>query len=273
MNLKFKKFNLVFMSIFIIFSLALVSCSGGDTPAKEQTNTTEKSQEQKSETTLRVFAAASLKESLNEIKSDFEAKENVKLEYNLAASGTLANQIVQADVCDVFISASKSHMKIVSDKNLASDEMDLFKNKLALITPKDSTEIKSIDDLSKAKKIALGEPESVPVGKYSKEVLTNLKLWDGFEKDSKIVYGKDVKAVLNYVETGEIDAGIVYLSDTVNSEKVNVVTTFDEKDHSPIIYPAAVITNSPNKEIGQKFLDYIKANPDKFEKNGFIVNQ
>lgn len=270
MKQNFRKLSLTFLSILMVFSLLFVSCSNSntknDTPPKDKASTEQK-------TNLRVFAAASLKESLNEIKSDFESKENVTLEYNLAASGTLANQIVQADVCDVFISASKKHMKIVSDKNLASNEIDLFTNKLALITPKDNTTIKSIEDLSKAGKIALGEPESVPVGKYSEEALTKLNLLENFKKDSKIVQGKDVKAVLNYVETGEVDAGIVYLSDTVNSDKVNVVATFDEKDHSPIIYPAAIISNSPSKEASQKFLDYIKANPDVFEKNGFTVNK
>lgn len=266
MNQKFKKLSLTFLSILMVFSLVFVSCSKNDAP------TGEKPSKEKT-TTLRVFAAASLKESLNEIKSDFESKENIKLEFNLAASGTLANQIVQADVCDVFISASKKHMKIVSDKNLASDEIDLFTNKLVLITSKDNTTIKSIKDLSEAEKIALGEPESVPVGKYSEEVLAKLNLLENFKKNSRIVQGKDVKAVLNYVETGEVDAGIVYLSDTVNSDKINVVATFDEKDHSPIIYPATIISNSPNKEVAQNFLDYIKSNANKFENNGFIVNK
>lgn len=266
MNQIFKKLGLAFLSILMIFSLVLVSCSKNDSSTEEKPSI-EKT------TILRVFAAASLKESLNEIKYDFESKENIKLEFNLAASGTLANQIVQADVCDVFISASKKHMKIVSDKNLASDEINLFTNKLALITPENNTTIKSINDLSTAEKIALGEPESVPVGKYSEEVLTKLNLLENFKKYSKIIQGKDVKAVLNYVETDEVDAGIVYLSDTVNSDKINVVATFDEKDHSPIIYPATVISNSPNKEVAEKFLDYIKSNANKFEKNGFTVNK
>ena len=257
-----KKLNLSIILALIISCFVFISCTGAKDATKDAAKETP---------TLRVFAAASLKESLDDIKADFEKKEGVKLEYNLAGSGTLANQIVQADVCDVFISASKKHMKIVSDKNLASKPVDLFKNKLVLITPKDGNKVKSIQDLSKVSKIALGETESVPVGKYSKESLTKLNLWDSLEKDKKIVFAKDVKSVLNYVETGEVDAGIVYLSDANSSDKVNVVATFDESTHSPIIYPAAVIDNSPQKDLAEKFLNYIKENANKFEKNGFVV--
>lgn len=263
MKFNFKKLSLAIVFTIALFSLVFVSCSSSTT--KEDKPAASK------ETTLRVFAAASLKESLNEIKADFESKENAKLEYNLAASGTLANQIVESDVADVFISASKSHMKIVSDKDLAENETDLFKNDLVLIAPKDSTKVNSIADIAKVKNIAIGETKSVPVGKYSQEALTNLKLWDSLEKDKKIMLGKDVKAVLTYVETGEVDAGIVYKSDAVTSDKVKVVATFDAKDHSPIVYPAAIIKNSPSKDLAKKFLDYVKANADKFEKNGFQV--
>lgn len=263
MKLNFKKLSLAIVFTIALFSLVFVSCSSS-TPKEEKPA-------EKQATTLRVFAAASLKESLNEIKSDFESKENAKLEYNLAGSGTLANQIVESDVADVFISASKSHMKIVSDKALAENETDLFKNKLVLIAPKDSTNVTSISDISKVKNLAIGETKSVPVGKYSEEALKNLKIWDRLQKDKKILMGKDVKAVLAYVENGEVDAGIVYLSDSVTSDKVKVVATFEDKDHSPIVYPAAIIKNSPNKDLAQKFLDYVKANPDKFEKNGFTV--
>lgn len=262
MKFKSKKISIAVVLMIAIFSLVFASCS----------NTKEPSEPKKTEaTTLHVFAAASLKESLNEIQKDFETKENAKLEYNLAGSGTLANQIVNSDACDVFISASKSHMKIVSDKKLTEDEVDLFKNKLVLITPKEGSSVKSIEDLSKAKKIALGETASVPVGKYSKEALTNLKLWDGLEKDDKIMYAKDVKSVLNYVETGNVDAGIVYASDAKTSDKVNVVATIDEGNHSPIVYPAAIINTSKNKDLAKKFLSYIKEHSDVFEKNGFIV--
>lgn len=257
-----KKLNLSIILALIVSCFVFVSCSGAKDATKDAAKETP---------TLRVFAAASLKESLDTIKDEFEKKEGVKLEYNLAGSGTLANQITQADVCDVFISASKKHMQIVSDKNLASKPVDLFKNKLVLITPKENNKVKSIEDLSKVSKIALGETESVPVGKYSKESLTKLNLWDSLEKSQKIVFAKDVKSVLNYVETGEVDAGIVYLSDANSSDKVNVIATFDESTHSPIIYPAAVIDNSPQKDLAEKFLAYIKENADKFEKNGFIV--
>lgn len=264
MKFNMKKLGLTLILTLSLFALVLTGCSSNSTEKKAETS-------EKPAATLRVFAAASLKESLNAIQKDFEAKENCKLEFNLAASGTLANQIIQADVADVFISASKSHMKIVADKDMATDQVDLFKNKLALITPKDSTTIKSAEDLSKAKKIALGETKSVPVGKYSEEALTKLKLWDSMNKDKKIVFGKDVKAVLNYVELGEVDAGIVYESDAKTSDKVNVVTTLDEALHSPIIYPATVIKNSPQKDLAAKFIKYIQENPEKFEQNGFIV--
>lgn len=268
MKLNLKKLSLALVLTLSLFTMILVSCSNKEADKKDDGSAKPAATEK---TKLSVFAAASLKESLNEIEKDFESKENCDLVFNLAGSGTLANQIVQSDEADVFISASKKHMQIVTDKGAAENPVDLFKNKLALIAPKDSTTVNSVEDLSKIKKIALGETESVPVGKYSKEALTNLKLWDGMEKGQKIVYGKDVKGVLHYVELGEVDAGIVYESDAKSSDKIKIVTTFDESLHSKIIYPAAVIKESKHKDLAEKFIKYIQENPEKFEKNGFIV--
>ena len=118
-------------------------------------------------------------------------------------------------------------------------------------------------------KLAIGEPESVPAGKYAKEVIEYYRAWDDLK--DKIVYGKSVKQVAKYVESGEAAAGIVYNNDAKVLKKSYIKYTFDEKSHKPIVYPMAVVKNSKNKEGARKFAKYIqtKEAKDIFAKYGF----
>jgi molybdate transport system substrate-binding protein len=139
--------------------------------------------------------------------------------------------------------------------------------------PKDNTTIKSFEDLGtdKLKQIALGEPESVPAGKYAEEVLTYLGILDLVKP--KAVYGKDVRQVLSYVATGNVDAGIVYLSDAKVSDDVKVVATALEDSHSPVVYPIAVLQDSANPEAAKELEDFLFTPEAKtvFEKYGLIA--
>lgn len=223
---------------------------------------------------LIVSAAASLKDSLEEIKPIYIKKQaNLNLTYNFGSSGSLQQQIVQGAPVDVFMSAAKKQMDALQDKRLLSDgtRKNLLKNQMVLIVPKNNTTIKSFQDLAtdKSKKIAMGEPKSVPAGQYAQEVLTSLGLLN--KVTDKVVYAKDVRQVLSYVATGNVDAGFVYLTDAKTSNKIKIVATALPNTHSPIIYPVAVIKDSKNLNEAKNYVEFLSSERAKtiFKKYGF----
>jgi len=235
----------------------------------------EKSQEtSKSKVTLTVSAASSLKDAMNEIK-DIYAKEapDVNVAYNFASSGSLQQQIENGADVDVFVSAANKQMDALEKKGLLEDgtKKTLLANSLVLVAPKDSTLVTSFEELTKntVKKIALGEPKTVPAGQYAEDLFTKMKILDKIK--AKAVYGKDVKEVLNWVETGNVDAGVVYLTDAKASQKVKQVAVAPEGSHKPIVYPASVIKSSKHMAEAKAFLDFLSSDKAKsvFEKYGF----
>ena len=151
---------------------------------------------------------------------------------------------------------------------------DLLVNKIVLIVPKNSSlSISKFADIAsdQVKKIALGEPKGVPVGAYSEEVLTNLGILDAVK--GKAVLGSDVRQVLSWVESGEVDCGIVYATDAAISDKVKVIAVAPENSHKPVIYPVAVLKSSKQQDAAKAFLDYLSSAEAKqiFEKYGFQV--
>lgn len=223
---------------------------------------------------LLVSAAASLKDALEEIKPMYSKQNsNVAVTYNFGSSGSLQQQIEQGAPVDVFISAAKKQMDALQSKNLLLNETrkNLLKNKMVLIVPKNNTTIKSFRDLgtTQAKKIAVGEPGSVPAGQYAQETLTSLGLFN--QVKDKLVFAKDVRQVLSYVETGNVDAGFVYLTDAKTSNEVKIVATASEASHSPIVYPVAVIKNSKSLNNAKGFVQFLSSRQAKsvFEKYGF----
>lgn len=251
----------------LIFTL--VGCSSAENNTQSSTNAP-KAQP----TELIVSAAASLGNSLTELQKDYTQKQpNVSLKFNFAASGTLQQQIEKGAPADIFISAATTQMNNLDKENLVikDSEVNLLANDLVLVVGKDNTKITSLDDLTKADHIAIGTPASVPAGKYAEDSLKTLKLWDSLQ--SKFVMGKDVTTVLNYVATGNADAGFVYRSDAQSSNQVKVAAVVPDNSHKPIVYPAAVVTATKNKQAAQDFLTYLKS-PDAqqvFEKYGFKV--
>lgn len=223
---------------------------------------------------LIISAAASLKDSLDEIKTLYTAANpNVNLTINYGSSGTLQQQIEQGASVDIFLSAATKQMDALDSKDLLlkDTKKNLLLNDEVLVVPKDSIAITSFKDLTsdKAKKIALGEPKSVPAGQYAVEVFTKLGILDKVK--AKAVYGKDVKEVLSWVETGNADAGAVYATDAKASTKVKVVETAASDLHSLIVYPEAVIKDSKNIDAAKAFLNYLSDDKAKviFEKYGF----
>ena len=222
-----------------------------------------------------VSAAISLKDALDEISHLYSTQHpGAELHFNLGGSGTLQRQIEQGAPVDIFISASLKEMDSLQSQGLLLPDTrkSLARNSVVLIIPAESTSISSFQDLTKAavKTVAVGEPQTVPAGKYAQEVLTHFGIYDQLKQ--KLVLAKDVRQVLTYVETGNADAGIVYATDAKISKKVTVVATAPEDSHSPVVYPAAVIKNSKNAATAKAFLDFLASEKARtvFQKYGFI---
>lgn len=225
---------------------------------------------------LTVSVAASLTDAMEEIKSIYaQEKPNVTITYNFGGSGALQQQIEQGAPVDLFISAATKNMDALESKGLLADgtRKDLLLNEVVLIVPKNSAAIADFKDLTsdQIKRIALGEPASVPAGKYGQEILTALGIWD--QVKDKTVYAKDVRQVLNYVETESTDAGIVYQTDAKISDKVKVVAQAPSGSHTPVVYPLAIIKGSINTSAAQEFADFLVSDKAKavFEKYGFVM--
>ncbi len=230
---------------------------------------------QKSKTELTVSAAISLKDALDEAKQLYVSQHgDVSIAANYGASGTLQLQIEQGAPVDVFISAAPKQMDALESKGLLLEgtRKDLLKNEVVLIVPGDSKAgIATFQDLLKpaVMKVALGEPVAVPAGKYAQDVLTFYGIYD--QVKAKAVLGKDVRQVLTYVETGNVDAGIVYLTDAMSSSKVRVVVQAPPNSHAPVIYPVAVIKASKNAAAAKDFEAFLSypAIRAAFQKYGF----
>ncbi len=226
---------------------------------------------------LTVSAAASLTDALKDIQKVYESKnQNVRLNFNFGASGALQQQIEQGAPADLFLSASSKNMKALVDKRLIDpdNQKNLLHNELVVVIPADGkTAIENVTDLTKAeiKKAAIGIPESVPAGNYAKEALTNARLWEALQ--SKMVQGKDVRQVLQYVETGNADAGFVYKTDALTSQKVKIAFAVDPKTYSPIAYPAGIVKATKHMKEAEDFYTYLQSKEalDVFVKYGFSI--
>ncbi|MBH8574611.1 molybdate ABC transporter substrate-binding protein [Nostocaceae cyanobacterium CENA369] len=260
-----------FLSWVCLSLLLVVGCNQTTTP-----NLSSTASPASQSATLTISAAASLKDAMEAIKPLY-AKENsnVKLTYNFGSSGALQQQIEQGAGVDIFISAATKQVDALQKKGLLLDgtRKDLLKNQIVLIAPQNSTVVADFKDLTKpsVKKIALGEPKSVPAGQYAQQVLTSSKIFGQIK--SKAVYAKDVRQALNYVESGNADAGIVYLSDAKSTPKVKIVATAPENTHSPVVYPIAILKSTKNVDAAKNFVQFLSGNQAKtvFEKQGFTV--
>lgn len=224
---------------------------------------------------ITVSVAASLKDVMQDIKKAYETEvKSDSLIFNFGGSGALQQQIENGAPTDVFISAAPKQMDALVSKGLIENgtKLNIVTNEVVLIIPKTSkSKINSYNGLSDAgiAKIGCGEPASVPVGQYSMEVFKNLGITD--KVVGKLVYAKDVRAVLNWVETENADAGIVYRTDAITSDKIKIVCAAPKGSHSLIIYPAAVISESKLKDSASKFVKFLKSAKAKeiFVKYGF----
>jgi molybdate transport system substrate-binding protein len=255
--------------ILTIFSV-LAACT---TPANN-VSSSQPSSSSAPRVILTVSAGTSLQDALKAIAETYhQQKPEVTIAYNFGSSGSLQQQIEQGAPVDIFFSAAAKQMNALQDKNLLLPETrkDLLTNEVVLIVPQEISTVTAFEDLSKdeVEKIAIGDPESVPAGEYAKEVLIQLNLYDALQ--DKFIFAKDVRQVLSYVESGNVDAGIVYATDAKSSSKVTVATTAPAESHKPIVYPVAVLKDSKNPEPSQAFLEFLasEAALKIFEQYGF----
>ena len=227
--------------------------------------------------TLNVSAAASLTDVLNPVDSLYtQSNPGVQISPNYASSGTLQQQIEQGAPCDVFISAGAAQMDKLQSEGLivTGTRRVLLNNTLVLVVPEDSTlGLTSFNDLTSAKvgKVAIGDPASVPAGNYAIQAFDALGITA--QVKPKEVLGNDVRQVLEYVETGNVEAGIVYLTDAMTSNKVKVVASAPAQINARIEYPVAVTSSSHNQKTAQDYIAFLSGAQAKaiFEKYGFAV--
>jgi molybdate transport system substrate-binding protein len=271
-----KKWALLFPAILLLLFPA--ACANqGEQPASQQSAAQPDSGNGNGagQAELLVSAAASLTDALHELKASFEQEHaGITITYVFGSSGKLAQQIEQGAPSDVFLSASQTDMDKLAGKNLIAKEsrVDFAKNELVLITSKNSpAKVNSFADIpvDSIQHLAIGEPESVPVGRYSKEVFEHLKLWDKLQ--SKLVLGSDVRQVLTYVESGNAELGVVYASDAAAAKNSQVLATAKPEWHAPIVYPGAIVASSAHPKQAKAFLDYLTSETGKeiLKKYGF----
>lgn len=252
----------------------MVLAVGGCSPAEEGEAPPEGDEAEP--VTLNLSVAASLTDAMEEIAQLYKDQApHVTIEFNFGASGALQQQIEQGAPTDIFMSAASKQMNELEEKDLLLDgtRVDLLQNELVLVVFKGYTGISEFTDLTgeEIELVAIGDPESVPAGKYAQEAFTTLGIWDELENGKKLMMAKDVREVLAFVENEAVQAGAVYRTDAMISDKVEVAAVAPEGSHAPVIYPVAVIKDSAHPEEAKALLDYLKGNEARgvLEKYGF----
>lgn len=260
------------IGLFVLLTMAiplLFACNDSKDICKEPLA-------EKNEITL--SAAISLTDALNELIASYtEAHPDVSFKTNYAASGDLQIQIEEGAPVDIFISAGKKQMDALEVKDLIDKDsrIDLLRNKEVVVVPaKNNITITKMQDLTgdRIRKLAIGQPESVPAGRYAEQALVYYNLTD--QAKDRIVYATNVRQVLEWVSAGEVTAGIVYATDALTEqERVKVALEVPAESHDPIVYPAAVMTNAPSPEAAQAFFTWLQEDEAQavFEKYGFVI--
>lgn len=210
-------------------------------------------------TELTLSVAASLTDCMATLEEAFkEQYPNITLKMNFGASGALQQQIEQGAPVDLFISAGTKQVNALEEAGLleAGTNENLLRNRLVLITPQNG-EILTFKGLGEGtfSKLAVGEFESVPVGQYTREVLDTLEIYD--EVEEKLVFAKDVREVLSWVESGNADAGVVYETDAMISDKVVISDVADESWHKPVMYAMGIIKDTTHLEETKLFTEFL----------------
>lgn len=257
--------------VALALSAVLVAgCGSGTKSAEKETASKAASQ------TITLSVAASLKETVTELRDAYVKAHNMKPEQinlNFAGSGTLRQQIEQGAPSSIFISADEKNAKMLADKGLLSEVKPWVQNTLVLIVPKGKEQGVTFETLENVNRVAIGTVDTVPAGTYAKQVFEKLNLWEPLQP--KIVYAKDVRAVLTYVSEGAVDAGVVYKTDALQAkDKVTIVQEAKADWLTPIVYPIGIITKN-NNELTKDFYAYLTGPEGQkvAEKYGFTMGK
>ncbi|CCE59932.1 TPA: molybdate ABC transporter substrate-binding protein [Staphylococcus argenteus] len=244
------------VAIIMTLCLVLAGCSNSNESKDSKKESADNGKKQE----IQIAAAASLTDVTKKLESEFKKEhKNADIKFNYGGSGALRKQIESGAPVDVFMSANTKDVDALKDKNKAHDTYKYAKNTLVLIGDKDSN-YKSVKDLKGNDKLALGEVKTVPAGKYAKQYLDNNNLFKDVE--NKIVYAKDVKQVLNYVEKGNAKQGFVYKTDLYKqNKKIDTVKEIqDIQLKKPITYEAGA--TSDNK-LAKEWMEFLKSDKAK----------
>ena len=208
---------------------------------------------------ITVSAAISLKNTFEEIGKIFEERHpRTKVRFNFGASGDLARQIEAGAPVDVFASAAQKDMDDIDQKGLITSgtRVNFARNSVVLVkSGMSQIRMELFEDLRKpeVKKIVIGNPKSVPAGRYAEEVLKCLDLWEVVKE--KLVFAEHVRQVLDYVARNEVDAAMVYSTDAmIRPKEVRIVMKAPDKSHQPIVYPIAIVKGSRNQPLAKEFI-------------------
>jgi molybdate transport system substrate-binding protein len=223
---------------------------------------------------LQVFAAASLTDALQELAAAYQKSAGDTIVPNFGASSTLARQIQEGAPADLFLSADEEKMDGLEKRGLLlpGTRKSVLSNTLVVVVPVDSTlKINAPSDITKARVLALAEPQSVPAGIYAKQYLKSQKLWD--KVIDRVVPTENVRAALSAVEAGNADAGIVYKTDAGISKKVKIAYEVPRAEGPKISYPFAVLKASRQADAARRFLAFLESPPalEVFRKYGFLL--
>ncbi len=215
---------------------------------------------------ITVSAASSLSDAFKDIETEFQKNHpDSKINFNFGASGMLEKQIEQGAPVDIFAGASQLEMNSLDGKGLIIKDTrtNFTRNKLVIIAPSKLT----IEGLKNLNKIAIGNPETVPAGRYAQTFLENVGMYEMMKP--KLILAENVRQALDYVERGEVDAGFVYFSDTLKSNLS--VSSINDSLYPPIVYPIAVINDSQQPAISRQFIEYIQSSAGQtiLQKYGF----
>lgn len=258
----------------IALAISLLAGIAGCAKTQEKAEGESKSEKLGQQVELNVLAAASMTDVLTELGKTYETEHpEVKLVFSFDSSGTLQTQIEQGAPADIFISAAMKQMDELKQEGFMKKDsiVKLLENKVVLIQPKDAAEkLTSFEDVAteKVSMAAIGDAD-VPVGQYTEQIYKNLGLWD--QVKAKANLATNVRQVLDWVATKNVDCGIVYATDAMIEEQVQVVCEAPEGLCEQVIYPAGVVKASNHADAAEKFMDYLQTEEAKavFTKYGF----
>jgi len=207
---------------------------------------------------LTVAAAISLKPLLDDVLTSYRSSQQVNVQVTFGASGVLSRQIAQGAPIDLFLSGAPEHIDALEtlQKTVPGSRFEIARGTMVLVTPRGETLISRFEDLTKeqVKRIAIGDPKTVPAGSYAMEILTALRISPGL--DPKLIRAGHARQTLTYVEHGDVDAGIVYRSDALSSPNVRIAADADPSWSRPVRYEAVILQRSKERPAAESLLHF-----------------